>query len=516
MALRLDFECVEINQRFAVVIFGPGDPDNQRLLCRDQFRVPGGRFPFARDLRAETFPMKKLTEDRHSVLVSSIPVLTEIITFQEVFQPRNPFQFHRGEVFYRNMAKIYPFRSLRYAPDKVPIDKVVTQPYDKISKEMQERYYAAHPNNIVRIILGKSDPSDSLDQNVYTRAAAYLKEWRASGILQQLPEASLFVYFQRFNVPDENELRVRKGFVALGELEDYANKVVFPHERTLTGPKKDRLELLRHTRTQFEQIFMLYEDPEQRIDHTLEEIARRTPDIRLKDEYGVEHSMWMVTDHERIRFIQAQMENKKLIIADGHHRYETALAYRDEMRGEKGSDRLPMTFFNTSSPGLTILPTHRVLANVPGFEPSAFFNRAGEFFYRTESSKAERITVGVFVNDRMSFLQLRSSVDLRSLMPDLSEKQRTLDVVILHRLLLEKCLGITEEAVKKETYITYVRGREAAINAVRAGTAQIAFLLNPTRLEQLRDIAFEGNVMPQKSTDFYPKVLSGLTMYAME
>ena len=210
------------------------------------------------------------------------------------------------------------------------------------------------------------------------------------------------------------------------------------------------------------------------------------------------------------------MENKKLIIADGHHRYETALAYRDEMRGEKGSDRLPMTFFNTSSPGLTILPTHRVLANVPGFEPSAFFNRAGECFYRTESSKAERITVGVFLNDRMSFLQLRSSVDLRSLMPDLSEKQRTLDVVILHRLLLEKCLGITEEAVKKETYITYVRGREAAISAVRAGTAQIAFLLNPTRLEQLRDIAFEGNVMPQKSTDFYPKVLSGLTMYAME
>src|SRR3989475_7943456 len=327
---------------------------------------------------------------------------------------------------------------------------------------MQEQYYAAHPNNNDRIVLGKSDPSDSPEQNVYTHAEAYLKEWRASGILQQLPEASLFVYFQRFNVPDENELRVRKGFVALGELEDYANKVVFPHERTLTGPKKDRLELLRHTRTQFEQIFMLYEDPEQRIDHVLEEVARRTPDIRLKDEYSVEHSIWIVTDHERIRFIQAQMESKKLIIADGHHRYETALAYRDEMRGEKGSDRLPMAFFNMSSPGLTILATHRVLANVPGFEPAVLFNRAEEFFYRAVSAEPAPRTVGVFVDDRLSYLQLRSPVDLRSLMPDLSEKQRTLDVFILHRLLLEKCLGIREEAVKQESYITYVRGRQEA------------------------------------------------------
>src|SRR5207253_3332560 len=149
------------------------------------------------------------------------------------------------------MAKIYPFRSLRYVTNQIPIDKVVTQPYDKISKEMQDRYYAEHPNNIVRIVFGKAEPSDSPNNNVYTRAAAYLKEWRAAGILQQLPEPALFAYFQRFVVPDQQEVRVRKGFGGLGKLEDYANKVVFPHERTLTGPKKDRLELLRHTRTQF-------------------------------------------------------------------------------------------------------------------------------------------------------------------------------------------------------------------------------------------------------------------------
>lgn len=411
------------------------------------------------------------------------------------------------------MAKIFPFRSLRYALDKVPIEKVVTQPYDKISGEMQDRYYALHPNNIIRLVYGKSGPDDSPSNNVYTRAAAYLKEWREKGILQQLPEPVFFVYFQRFTVPGENDVRLRKGFVGLGQLEDYANKIVFPHERTLTGPKKDRLELLRHTKTQFEQIFMLFEDQAKGIDTVMDEVAREKPDIQITDEYGVEHMLWTVTDSAKVFFMQAQMADKRLIIADGHHRYETALAYRDEMHGEKGSDRIPMTFFNMNSPGLTILPTHRVLGNLPGFDPKTLFNRAAEFF---DASSGDRVTIRVFVEGHLSSLQLKPGLDLASLMPDLSEKQRTLDVVVLHRLVLEKCLGITEDAVKKESYITYVRERDAAISAVREGKAQVAFLLNPTRLDQMRDIAYQGNVMPQKSTDFYPKVLSGLTMYSMD
>jgi len=411
------------------------------------------------------------------------------------------------------MAKIYPFRSLQYDRNKIPIEKVVTQPYDKISKEMQERYYALHPHNIVRLVFGKTHPNDSPANNVYTRAAADLKEWRSSGVLHLLLEPAFFIYFQRFIVPDSDEVRLRKGFVGLGRLEDYANKVVFPHERTLTGPKKDRLELLRHTKTQFEQIFMLYEDPARRIDALMDEKARAKPDIHLKDEYGVEHSMWTLTDCEQIEFIKAEMEDKKLIIADGHHRYETALAYRDEMRGEQGSDRIPMTFFNMNSPGITVLPTHRVLANLPGFDAMNLFTRAAEFF---ESSAGNGVTIGVFTDGRLSNLHLKTSLDLAALMPDLSEKQQTLDVVVLHRLLLERCLGITEDAVKKESYITYVRERERAISAVREGHAQVAFLLNPTRLDQVRDIAYEGNVLPQKSTDFYPKTLSGLTMYSMD
>src|SRR5262245_35223323 len=414
------------------------------------------------------------------------------------------------------MAKIFPFRSLRYALNEVPIEKVVTQPYDKISKEMQDRYYALHPNNIVRIVLGKSTPEDTPSNNVYTRAAGHLKEWLASGVLEQLPAPAFFVYYQRFTVPGTNEVRVRKGFVGAGQLEDYKNKVVFPHERTLTGPKKDRQELLRHTRTQFEQIFMLYEDPAQQIDSRLDEIARNKPDIQIDDEYGVQHTVWIVSDPQTVGFIQQQMADKKLIIADGHHRYETALGFREEMRAERGSDRIPMTFFNMNGPGLTILPTHRVLSNLPGFELKNFLVKASEYFDVVDEGKGDGVTIGVFADGKETRLRLKPALDLASLMPDLSANQRQLDVVILHRLIIEKCLGISEEAVKKESYISYVRGRDEAVKMVQSGKAQVAFLLNPTRLDQMRDIAYEGNVMPQKSTDFYPKVLSGLTMYASE
>ena len=414
------------------------------------------------------------------------------------------------------MAKVYPFNSLRYAQSKVPIEKVVTQPYDKISKEMQDRYYACHPNNIVRIVLGKTTPEDSTTNNVYTRAADYLKQWRESGVLEQMPVPAFFAYFQKFTIPSSTEVRVRKGFVGLGRLEDYANKVVFPHERTLTGPKKDRLELLRHTRTHFEQIFMLYEDPEQRIDRRLEEISKQIPNIQIEDEYRVEHTLWTVTDPQTVAFMQQEMADKRLIIADGHHRYETALGYRDEMHGEKGSDRLPMTFFNMSTPGLTILPTHRVMSNLAGFDSQVLLDRAASFFDVLSVPAMDGVMIGVFTDGKMSFLRLKPSLNLAELMPDLPEKQRTLDVVVLHRIILEKCMEITEDAVKKESHIMYVRERDAALNAVREGKAQVAFLLNPTRLDQMRDIAYAGNVMPQKSTDFYPKVLSGLTMYALD
>jgi uncharacterized protein (DUF1015 family) len=432
------------------------------------------------------------------------------------------------------MADVYPFRGLRYNPAKVSVAKVVTQPYDKISRDMQDRYYALDPHNIVRIVLGKSEAGDSQSNNVYTRAAAQLKAWREAKVLEPLPSPSFVVYFQRFTIPGTQEERVRKGFIGLGRLEDYANNVVFPHERTLSGPKQDRLQLLRHTRTHFEQIFMLYEDPEQRIDNILDSAAEDTPDIEVTDEYGVTHTLWIVDTPSVVSRIQEAMNGKKLIIADGHHRYETALAYRDEMRAQGSSspdaphEKLPMTFFNMHSPALTVLPTHRVVSGVKGFDTTSFLGRAAQFFDVEEAppesgafraalvyAGKRRVTIGVAAGIRRVLLGLRNP-DLSAIMSELSPMQRTLDVVILHRLLIENCLGITEEAVKHESNITYVREFDAALNAVAAGTAQISFLLNATKLDQLRDIAYEGNVMPQKSTDFYPKVLSGLMLYSLD
>jgi len=435
------------------------------------------------------------------------------------------------------MAKVYPFRSLRYALSRIPVEKVVTQPYDKISKQMQDRYYELHPNNLIRIVLGRTEPGDAADNNTYTRAVRTLKDWRQAGIIERLDSPAFFVYFQRFTIPGTSEVHVRKGFVGAAKLEDYDRKIVYPHERTLTGPKKDRLELLRHTQTHFEQIFMLYEDPARRIDQELEKAARSKPDIEVEDEYGVVHTVWTVTDPATVGFIEEQMADKTLIIADGHHRYETALAYRDDMRTKTGGrdpnasyERMPMTFFNMDAPGLTILPTHRVVRDLDSFDASELLKRASEFFEvhpapadagslraALKAAGEQQPTVGLCTDGgrRAALLSLKLSVNLAAAMPDLSEKLRRLDVVILHRLLLEKCLGISEDAVKKQTNITYFREMDKALKEVETG-AQAAFLLNPTGLHQMRDVAYSGDVMPQKSTDFYPKVLSGLMMYSLD
>ena len=431
------------------------------------------------------------------------------------------------------MADVRPLRGLRYNPGKVSIERVVTQPYDKISSEMRERYYAMDPHNIVRIVLGKSSENDSAESNVYTRAAATLREWRGTGVIEPMPAPVFIVYSQRFTVPGTGEQRIRKGFTGLGRLEDYANGVVYPHERTLAGPKQDRLQLLRHTRTHFEQIFMLYDDEEQRIDRVLDQASMGMPDTSLTDEYGVAHSLWVIDEPSALEQIRRDMAGKKLIIADGHHRYETALAYRDEKRSGRNSpldaphEWLPMTFFNMRSPALTVLPTHRVIAGLKDFSSTALFERAAEFF-DVESAPQEsvafaaalaaggrrRITIGV-VADRRALLSLKPG-DLSGVMRGLSEKERSLDVAVLHRLLLERCLEVTEDAVKHESHITYIREFDAALKMVASGNAQVAFLLNPVRLDQMRDIVYEGNVMPQKSTDFYPKVLSGLVLYSLD
>jgi uncharacterized protein (DUF1015 family) len=443
------------------------------------------------------------------------------------------------------MADIQPFRAYRYDTNRVALKDVLTQPYDKISPEMQERYYAASPCNLITIEKGRVLPGDADGNNVYTRAAKKVDEWIAEKVLAQDATPSIYIYSQEFLVPGTHTRRVRIGFIALGRVEDYDAHVVFRHERTLSAPKADRIELLRRTRVQTGQLFLLYDDPSRLIDNLLEETARKSAPLELTDEYGVIHRLWPVADPAFVRRIQSAMKDKKLVIADGHHRYETALNYRNEGRAKAGkADPLAayefamMTFVNTHSKGLTILPTHRVVGNLAGFEFEKFRKSMAPYFdwysypfqnpeeravafaeFRKdlEGESHGRRAIGVYPGGGSFFLfLLRRDADLESVLPDISEGQRGLDVVLLHRLILDKGLGITAEAVAAEKNVGYEREMEAAIARVDRGEAQVAFLLNPVRVQQVADIALAGDVLPQKSTDFYPKLLSGVAIYRPE
>jgi uncharacterized protein (DUF1015 family) len=446
------------------------------------------------------------------------------------------------------MAEIQPFRAYRYDAKRVALKDVLTQPYDKISPQMQEKYYAASPYNLIPVEKGRALEGDSAENNVYTRAAQKVREWVAEKVLVQDGAPAIYVYTQEFEMPGTQTRRTRAGFIALARVEDYEAKVVFRHERTLSGPKADRIELLRCTGAQTGQLFFLYDDAGRQIDSLLEAIARQTPAIELRDEYDTIHRVWPVTDKSVVEKLQKAMADKKLIIADGHHRYETALNLRNEARQKPGNhDRMAAsefamaTFINAHSKGLTILPTHRVVraANfdfekfrkdlAPYFDWYSYpFQNASEratsyaeFRTDLESHSETRHAIGIYPahsgpGGAFYLFVLRKGTDLEALLPDLSPAQRGLDVVLLHRLILEKGLGITAEAVAAEKNVNYEREMDAAIAHVDRGEAQLACLLNPARMQQVSEIALGGDVLPQKSTDFYPKLLSGLTIYKVE
>ena len=444
------------------------------------------------------------------------------------------------------MAQVFPFRAFRYNPDTAPFQNVLTQPYDKISQEMQQKYYDAHPQNLITVEKGKEFPGDTPGNNVYSRAAAAFKDWEAKHAIVQDPAPSFYAYTQEFVVPGTSERRTRRGFVGAGKLEEYSAGVIFRHEHTLSGPKADRLELLRNTRTHTGQLFLLYSDSQKRVDAILSEAEKSAPPAtEVHDEYGVTHRLWVVSDPQKISAIQSAMADQKLVIADGHHRYETALNYRNERRAQAGSadpgapyESAMMTFINARSQGLVILPTHRVVANVHDFswvsvrrylepwfstEVFAFADDAqketvrANFLSRLKAATAQR-AIGVYPtpgDGQRAFylLVLRPGVDLAQLLPNVSPRQRELDVVLLHEGILEPGLGITPQSVTKEANLTYEREAANAIAAVDSGTAQLSFFLNPCDVEKVVEIATANEVMPQKSTDFFPKLLSGITMY---
>jgi uncharacterized protein (DUF1015 family) len=399
------------------------------------------------------------------------------------------------------LANVKPFQPFRYSAKAGDPANLLTQPYDKINAQMNAKYLAASPYNLVRIVLDKN----------YTSAAKCFEDWIREGVLAQDPAPGFYAYSQEFEVPDSGEKLTRLGFIGLGKLEDYSANVVYRHEKTLTGPKKDRRELLDHTRGQFEQLFLLYSDAMGTIDAILNESTKGAPLLDVVDEYQARHRVWAIVDPDNLAMIQSLMGDKKLLIADGHHRYETALGYAQDHPDDAAAQYVGMAFFNMHAPGLKILATHRVLR---GIDPTGFHDRAKEHWSATalhsvaELKKALSapapgiVRIGVVTGAGQHLLE-RPRVD------------GELDVPVLHNDILGKLLGISEEAVREEKHLQYVRGIDAAVAEVREGDAEVAFILEATPIEEMARIAFADGVMPQKSTDFYPKLLSGVAIYRL-
>ena len=431
------------------------------------------------------------------------------------------------------MADILPFPALHYDPQRVGgLEKVITQPYDKISPEMQARYYAASPVNLARIIRRRADAAE---HDPYAAAAREFRSWIEGGTLIRDRAPALYPYDQEYAVPGESRVQKRRrGFIGLCRLQDYSEGVVYRHEETLSGPKADRMALLRATRAHFGQIFLLYTDPEGIVERELASASQVAPWQSLKDEYETRHEVWRLDAPEVVARVQEAMRSKKLVIADGHHRYETALAYRNSRRAEGTAnpavDYVMATFVRMETDGLLILPTHRVVHGLMDFFWTRFLGEASVYFdvqerqgeashdlarWREELTRLGRGAPAYLVYagpGRAAMLTLRESteeMEMAGTPPGLAR----LDVFVLHRLLLEQVLNIDREAVREEKNLHYEREAEAAARAVDTGSAQLCFILNPTPIEAVRDNALAGQVMPQKSTDFYPKLLSGLTIY---
>lgn len=428
------------------------------------------------------------------------------------------------------MATIRPFRGIRYRlSDAGDLSRVITQPYDRIHDAEQAAYYALHPRNFVRIEMGLRDP-DMPGDNVYTRARACAQSWLDQGVLARDTAPALYVIEQRFITPD-GRARTRRGFTAALQLTRFDEGIILPHERTLSGPKTDRLNLTRATETAWGHIFALYPDPANRINQILQPFLETHAPMVAREqviEPAVEQRLWVVDDAAIIAAVVEEMAPKRrLIIADGHHRYETALNYRDEMRARQPDAPVNaafnfglVTFVSMSDPGLTILPTHRLIhsyarlssnellgALAPWFDAQPIPGREA-WLQALSDAPDDRPAFG-FYDGAHTLLTLRSRQTMDQLAPERHPAWRALDVAVLHRIVLEHVMGLTQDSIARQENIRYLRDAGPGYEAVDRGEANFLFALNPTRIEQVRACAEAGEIMPQKSTDFYPKIISG-------
>ena len=420
------------------------------------------------------------------------------------------------------MAEIRPFKGLRFDTEKAgSIEKLVCPPYDIISEEQRLSYIKENENNIIRLELPKGETP-------YETAGSTLNDWLNKGILRKDDDEAVYIYEEEFTAGGIT--RSFKGCIVRVKLEEFSKGIVLPHEETLSKAKEDRFNLMKATNCNFSQIYSLYMDEKHEITSRLDKLSKGEPLNCLTDNEGVTHRLWAVTDKAETEAISKAFADKKLYIADGHHRYETALNYRNYCRengiGNGAEDYVMMMLVDMEHPGLLVLPTHRIVRGLDSFNANEAIEKCREYFdisEYTEKSEIESELKKLYDAGEKAFafysgencwymLKLRDKNAVSSIITDKSKSWCGLDVSVLHTLVLERIFGIDAENMAKQINLTYVKKLEDALNAVDSGNAQCCFILNPTRVTEIRDVAAAGEKMPQKSTYFYPKLITGLVM----
>jgi uncharacterized protein (DUF1015 family) len=438
------------------------------------------------------------------------------------------------------MAKIIPFRGVLYNREKIhDLKDVVTPPYDVISERQRQEYFERHPQNVIRLILSKADPQDTEYNNRYTRAAEFFHRWLNQGILVQDTEPAFYVTEMVYR--SEGLVRSRLGFIALVRLEDFENGGILPHEKTFSATKADRLKLMEACKANLCPIFSVLPDSDGEIVGPLRaHLEGIEPDFEFEEVIGYRHRLWRITDQQVHKEFGQKLAGQSLYIADGHHRYETALKYRNQIMSKQGTfdPKAPYNFVmmylsSMNDPGLIIRPVHRLVSNLPQQAVDSFVVKAHRYFdietlpFKGNNRKkvqsvfltkiragAESRAMGAVVHGHGAFyvLRVKEGIMDRLFEGQIPEPLRRLDVTIVTKLVFQKILGFDDAGLDDEKRFLYTSRTQKAFEAVGTGKCPLALIINPTRLADMAEVSKAGLIMPWKSTYFFPKVLSGLVM----
>jgi uncharacterized protein (DUF1015 family) len=438
------------------------------------------------------------------------------------------------------MAEIAPFRAVRYAATRGrELGGLLAPPYDLVTPAQRDELLRRDPHNIIHVTLGEDRPGDGPTSNKYTRAGDAWRAWIADGILHRDPRPALYPLEQSYIAPDGRPLK-RRGFMAAVRLHEFREGIILPHEKTLTAGKADRLEVIKAVRANLSPLFGLYRDDAGITTRALDEASLAEPAAETDSDDGVHQRLWRAEDPAVVEPLQALLANQRIFIADGHHRYETALVYRRTLEeqtpglpAQGGHHYILMFLCPMNDPGLFLFPTHRLVSGLQGFTVAGFLDKLSRYFRIETLAEDARRPVGrawaisklgehagksttflmVTAEDgRARIVTLRDDIDLSGAGLPANETLAALDVTVLHAVVLSGLLGLSPDSQEKQENVTYARDAGEAVNRVLSGEHQVGFLLNPTPMWQVEAVGEAGETMPQKSTLFYPRLQSGLVM----